>query len=176
MNKRLILSLFVVLLLPSLAIAAELKVGVINMKKIMESAEPAQEAAAQLEKRFQGKEKELKEKETELEGLAKEMETQNMMLSQEAKQNKQIEFRRKYEDFMRMRETTKNEVQEEKVKVLKPMLEILGQVVKEYGAKNNFTVIFDQLGSGILYAEDELDITDQIIVELNRAWRTKGKQ
>ncbi|MFP4070809.1 MAG: OmpH family outer membrane protein [Desulfovibrionales bacterium] len=176
MHKRLILSIFVVLLLPSLVFAAEMKVGVINMKKIMETSEPAQEAAVQLEKRFEGKEKELQQKEKELEGLAKDMETQNMMLSQEAKQNKQIEFRRKYEDFMRLRETTKKEVQDEKVKVLRPMLEILGDIVKDYGKKNNFTIVFDQMGSGILYVDEALDITDKVIVELNRAWRDKGKQ
>jgi outer membrane protein len=173
MYKRISIALLLVLFSASSVFAAEGKIGVINMKTVMEKSEAAKEAAANLEKRFQGKEKELRSKETELQQLMKEIEAQNMVLSQDAKQNKQIEFKRKYEDFMRLRETIQKEVQDERLNQLKPVLDVLGDVVEAYGKKSNFSIIFDRLGVGVLYADQTLDITEEIIVELNRAWRAK---
>jgi outer membrane protein len=173
MYKRIGIALLLVLFAASSAWAAEFKIGVINMKLVMEQSEAAKEAAANLEKRFDSKEKELRTKEAELQQLMKEIEAQNMILSQDAKQTKQIEFRRKYEDFMRLREAVQREVQEERMAQLKPVLDVLGEVVEGYGKKNNFSIIFDRLGVGVLYADQAMDITDEIIAELNKAWRAK---
>jgi outer membrane protein len=173
MYKTIGIALLLVLFSVSSAFAVEGKVGVINMKTVMEKSEAAKEAAANLEKKFEGKEKELKAKEAELQQLMKDIEAQNMVLSQEAKQNKQIDFKRKYEDFMRLREVVKKDVQDERMHQLKPVLDVLGDVVETYGKKNNFSIIFDRLGVGVLYADQGLDITEEIIVELNRSWRAK---
>ena len=171
MYKRIGISLLLVLFSVSSVWASGGKMGVINMKTVMEQSDAAKEAAANLEKKFESKEKELKAKEADLQQMMKDIEAQNMVLSQEAKQNKQIDFKRKYEDFMRLRETVKREVQEERMVQLKPVLDVLGEVVETYGKKNNFSIIFDRLGVGVLYADQAIDITEEVIVELNRAWR-----
>jgi outer membrane protein len=173
MYRKVALAIMLVLFTASTAWSQSGKIGVINMKTVMEKSEAAKEAAANLEKKFDGKEKELKAKENELQQLMKDIEAQSMVLSQEAKQNKQIEFKRKYEDFMRLRENTKKDVQEERMHQLKPVLDVLGDVVETYGKKNGFSIIFDRLGVGVLYADQALDVTEEIVVELNKAWRAK---
>ena len=46
-------------------------------------------------------------------------------------------------------------------------------MVEAYGKKNGYTAIFDKQASGLVYLQDNVDLTDAIIAELNKAMRGK---
>ena len=49
-------------------------------------------------------------------------------------------------------------------------------MITTYGKKQAYTTITDAQASGLIYADEKADLTDTIIVEVNRAWRSKKSE
>ncbi len=128
-----------------------------------------------MEKKFESAKKQLEAKQKELESLKQALQKQSLVLSLEAKQDKELEFKRKVRDFQDMTQATQRKMQIEQKKVGTPVLELLQKVVNEYGKKNGYTAIYDKKSSGFLYVDETIDITNQLMLELNRAYRAGKK-
>jgi len=172
--KKIIISLTMVLFFTSLALA-QTKLAIIDMKNVISSSEPGQKAMKQLKKKFEKMKQKLDQQRQELQNLREELQKQSLVLSQEAKQDKELEFKRKVRDFQDMFQTYRRKMRMEEKKLSDPIIETLIQIIKDYGKKHKYTAILDAKSSGLLYADDAIDITREIIVELNRAWRAKEK-
>jgi len=154
--RKIALMLVLLLTMSTSVLAAQTKIGIINMKKVIAKCEPGQKAMEELKTKFKGLAGDLDKQKKSIEAMQKDLQKQSMMLSQEAKQDKEIEFK----------------VDEERLS--KPILQKLIEVIQNYGKKQGYTAILDTQTSGLLYANEGIDLTDTIIVEMNRAWR-KGK-
>jgi len=106
--------------------------------------------------------------------MREDMEKQSLVLSQEAKVEKQAEYQRKVRDFQDNVGTYQRKMKVEEDKLSKPVLALILQVVQEYGKKNNYGLLMDGRGAGVVYVNEAVNITDQILVEVNKAARTKG--
>lgn len=100
---------------------------------------------------------------------------QALVLSLEAKQDKELEFKRKVRDYQDLAQATQRKMQIEEKKVATPVIDLLKKVVTDYGKKNGYTAIFDKKTSGFLYVNDSVDITNQLLLEMNRAYRAGKK-
>ena len=96
-----------------------------------------------------------------------------MMLSQEAKLDKETQYKRKVRDFQDMGQNYQRKLQQAEQNLSKPIIEKLLTVVQDYGKKNGYTAIFDKQASGLVYQQDSVDLTNAIIAELNKAMRGK---
>jgi len=172
MMKKITLALISILCFSSFALA-QTKLAIIDMKEVISKSEPGQKAMKELKKKFDKMKQGLDQKKQELQALREELQKQSLVLSQEAKQDKELEFKRKVRDFQDMFQNYRRKIRMEEKKLSDPIIEQLVQVIKEYGKKHKYTAIFDTKSSGLLYADDAIDITKEIIVELNRAWRAK---
>ena len=172
--KKIIISLTMVLVFSSLAMA-QTKLAIIDMKEVISKSEPGQKAMDELKKKFDKMKQGLKQQREELQALREELQKQSLVLSQEAKQDKELEFKRKVRDFQDMFQTYQRKMRMEEKKLSDPIIKTLIQIIKDYGKKHKYTAILDAKSSGLLYADDTINITKEIIVELNRAWRAKGK-
>ncbi len=65
-------------------------------------------------------------------------------------------------------ESISQELMQEEAAITQKLYENLSNYLKEYGEENNLQIVFTYTaGSGLLYANDALDITDQVIEALN---------
>ena len=65
-------------------------------------------------------------------------------------------------------ESISQELMQEEAAITQKLYENLSNYLKEYGEANNLQIVFTYTaGSGLLYANDALDITDQVIEALN---------
>lgn len=172
--KKIIISLTMVLFFTSLALA-QTKLGIIDVKKVVYTSEPGQQAKKELQKNTEKMKQNLRRQKEELDKLREELQNQSLVLSQEAKQDKELAFKRKYRDFQDMLRAYQRKAALEEKKLFQPILNSLFKLIDEYGKKHKFTLILDTRNPALLYADDAIDITKEIIVELNRAWRAKGK-
>ncbi len=171
--KRIAIAILMVLLLASPALAE--KIGVVNLQKIMTSSEPAQQAMTELQNKYKSIKEKLDAKKEEVQALREEMNKQKMVLSQEAKMDKEMELKRKIRNLQDEARNYQRKIQMEQKELSDPILEVLEKVLEDYGKKHGYTMIMDSQNSGLLYAKDSLEITDKIMVELNKAWRAKNK-
>ncbi|EGJ51073.1 OmpH family outer membrane protein [Desulfocurvibacter africanus] len=155
---------------------AEVKIGIVNIQDVLEKSEPGQSVMAEFQGKADEVKKELEKRKNELEKLRGEMEKQSLVLSQDAKQDKELEFKRKVRDYQDYVQVTQRNLQVENDKLSKPIMETLGEVLKDFGKKNKFTMIVDVKTPGVVYTDEANDVTKQVILELNKAWREHKKK
>ncbi len=153
--------------------SANTKIGFVDMKAVIAKSEPGTKAMDQLRSQFKDMKDNLDAQKKTLDTLKDELQKQSMMLSQEAKLDKETQYKRKVRDFQDMGQNYQRKLQQAEQSLSQPIIDKLIDVVQEYGKKNGFTAIFDKQASGLVYHQDSVDLTDAIIAELNKAMRGK---
>ena len=165
-----ILTFFLVLCM-SLTAGAETKIGFVDMKAVIAKSEPGSKAMEQLKSQFKDMKDNLDAQKKSLDTLKDELQKQSMMLSQEAKLDKEAQYKRKVRDFQDMGQSYQRKLQQAEQNLSKPIIDKLLEVIQDYGKKNGFTAIFDKQASGLVFSQDNVDLTGTIIAELNKAMR-----
>ena len=171
--KKTICALLCLILLSATAAwgQQDLKVGVLNLRDVITQSEPGRDALTGLKGEFEPMAKDIEERKAEYEELVQEIEKQRLVLSGEAMADKELELQRKQRDLNELVQLFQRKRMRAEEEASKPILDKLVDVVKEYGEANGYTLIIDRHQSGLIFVEDKVDITDAIIVELNRAWK-----
>ncbi len=166
------LTIFFVLCL-ALTAGAETKIGFIDMKTVIAKSEPGAKAMEQLKSQFKDMKDNLDTQKKALDTLKDELQKQSMMLSQEAKLDKETQYKRKVRDFQDMGQSYQRKLQQAEQNLSKPIIDKLLEVIESFGKKNGYTAIFDKQASGVIYGQDSVDLTNAIMAELNKAMRGK---
>lgn len=152
---------------------AETKIGIVDMKAIIAKSEPGSKAMEKLKAQFTDMKKTMDAQKKNLDTLKDELQKQSMMLSQDAKLEKETQFKKKVRDFQDMGQSYQRKLQQAEADLSKPIIDKLMDIILNYGKKNGFTVILDKQASGVVYSTKEADLTQEITTELNKAMRGK---
>jgi outer membrane protein len=169
--RTIILTFFLVLCVSLTASAADTKIGFVDMKAVIAKSEPGSKAMEQLKAQFKDMKDNLDAQKKSLDALKDELQKQSMMLSQEAKIDKEAQYKRKVRDFQDMGQSYQRKLQQAEQSLSKPIIDKLLEVIQDYGKKNGYTAIFDRQASGLVFSQDNVDLTNTIIAELNKAMR-----
>ena len=177
MMKRLLTALVLIVFVCGAAgsvYAADFKIGLVNFAKLIKESEFMAEKKVELEGKYQAERDGIEKMADDIKAMAEELQKQSMVLSQQAKEDKQIEFKRMSRDFEDQRRTYMRKVKEEEDALKETILELVFKVSNEFGKAGGYTMIMDSAMGGVVYADPALDVTEQVLVEVNRAWR-EGK-
>jgi outer membrane protein len=148
--------------------AAEMKIGVMNVQKIIVQCDAGKQGKARFEvkmKELQGK---FKHEEEALIALQKEIEKKNSAWSEETKAAKARDFQKMKREFQTKTDDARYELKQLQDKELEPILKALEGVVDKFGKNNGYTAIFDSK-NGVIYFDHAIDVTDRIVSELNKS-------
>ncbi len=174
MRKVLLLAAALLLMISSVAHAADTaKIGIVDMEKVVRNSEPGQAALNKLKDQFKDAKESMDKQKAEIDKMREDMEKQSLVLSQEAKMDKQTQFQRKVRDFQDNFQNFQRKMKIEEDKLSKPVLDIIMQVIQDFGKKNGYGAIMDGRGAGVVFVSDALNITDEVLVEVNKAARAK---
>lgn len=174
--KKVLLTVVVLLLGLQLAAVAEpLRIGVVNSGKVFENSEPGSAALEQLQNKFQSMTQDLQRMRDEVTALREELQSQGLALSMEARQDKELEFRRKMRDFQDTSQAYQQKFKVEEAQLSEPILALLQEVIVQFGKDNGYDLLLDTNArvSGLLYNSEAVDVTDQVTQALNQAWRQR---
>ena len=152
---------------------AETKIGFVDMKAVIATSEPGVKAMESLSSQFKDMKTSLDAQKKTLDTLREELQKQAVMLSQEAKTEKENQYRRKVRDFQDLAQTHQQKLQQAEQNLSQPIIDKLLEILQDYGKKNGYTAILDKQGGAVIYHASEADLTDAIIAELNKAMRGK---
>ena len=144
------------------------KIGYVDMQKAIQATESGKKAKKDLEKEFNEKKKELTEKEKDLKKMSEDLEKKSMVLSDEVRQKKQMEFQ---EEMMKYRELvgkSQMAIQDRERSLTQPILEKLRTIIGGIGEKEGYTVILEKAENSVLWAPKTIDLTDRIVAEFNK--------
>jgi len=152
----------------TVAQAAEIKIGVMNVQKVLLDSAAGKSAKA----KFENKAKELKAKfqteENALTAMQDDIEKKSSAWSAEKKEAQVREYQKKGREFQVKTEDARFELKQLQDKELEPILKTLQTVVEGYGKQNGYTAIFDSK-IGVLYNTPGIDVSADLTKALDQA-------
>jgi outer membrane protein len=145
------------------AVAAEFKVGVVDMQKAIQTSSAGKKAKKEVEGDFEKKKKDLKKKEDDLKKRVEEFEKKQAVLSDKVRQEQQADLQK---DMMQFREEVNKSqvtIQQRERELTKPILEKLQKVILEIAKEKDFSMVLEKAEQSVMFAKTELDITDEVI-------------
>ena len=155
------------LLVPALPALADFKLALVDQRRALLSSEGGKAAEKTLSQLQDKKKKELEPRSAACKKMQEDVEAQRFVLSEEALQEKGMEFQSCQRDLERDFQAAKDEMTVQERKLLAPLAKKLEEAVKEIGKAQDFDLVLDRSTPGVLYAPDSLDVTDLVIKKLN---------
>jgi outer membrane protein len=155
------------------AVAADVaKIGIVDLQRVLETSNPGKSAQAEIKKQKDAMEQELKEKGAEIEQLRIQFERESMVMSKEKREEKEREGRIKLNDFKSLQKRYRSELQELEQKLVSGLRNDVYALVEEIGKKGGYLLIINNFS--VMYAPGSIDITDQIIKQMNERHAKKS--
>ena len=162
---------FVVIMLAAAlpAAAQQLSIAVIDVQRVVTESDPGKQALQKLKNLQDAKIEEGRSLQQGLTTLQEQLSKQRFTLSEErlAEMNKQIED--KQIAMQRFQDDAERELDESRRRELGGLEGRIIPVINQIGTERGFTLIFNKFQSGLVYADDSVDITDDVIRRFNTA-------
>jgi outer membrane protein len=168
----LIVCFFSLLWLGSVNAADVAKIGVANLQRVLETSNQGKSAQEEIKKQKDQMELELKQKGGEIEELRKQLERESMVMSKEKREEKEREVRIKINDFKSLEKRYRAQLQNLEKKLVNALLKEVSTLVEEIGKKEGYLLIINN--TGVLYSPNSINITDQLIKQLNARYAKKS--
>lgn len=164
-------TLFIVLL-PGLlywtgmtAAAAELKVGYVDAKKVLEQAPQAKEMLSKLEKEFEPRKEEVISSQDKLQRLEDKLTTDGDVMSKSERDKIEHEVISLRRDLKRSQDDFREDLNIRRNEELGKLQTLVNQAIDAIGGDGNYDLI---LYDGIAFANPRLDLTDKVLEWLSK--------
>lgn len=144
-------------------LAAELKVAYVDIQRAVNESNAGKEAKKAITKDVEKIQHIVVDKQKELQTLKESLDKQALMLTPDARANKEKEYQNKLREFQRWGEDTQNEINQKRMEIERNISAALIKVIQKIGADEGYTVILEKNESIVLYAARSIDITDRVI-------------
>lgn len=169
MHRSSILVGFVVIVLAVAlpAAAQQLSIAVIDVQRVVTESDPGKQALQKLKLLQDAKIDEGRALQQNLTSLQEQMSKQRFTLSEErlADLSKQMEDGQIL--LQRFQDDAERELDEARRRELGGLEGRIIPVINDIGAERGFTLIFNKFQSGLVYADETVDITDDVIRRFN---------
>lgn len=154
---------------------AETKIAVFDMQRALEESAAGKDAVESMKKEYQSVQKDIDTRSLELKKMQDEINAQNSILSDDAKQAKMDEYQRKLKDLQRIIKDANDDFKKKEQVVVSKIATELKDVVEKLGKELGYNIIFEKRESGVLYNMESADITKLAIDRYNKEWKSKKK-
>ncbi len=145
------------------ALAGDVKVGVLDMKRLQQRSANFQRIKEELKKKYNAFQKKLDAERQQIEKLERDLKKQSMMLSLDAKENKEMELGKLTRHYKYMVGEVTQEMKDAEFEATRKVGKEIEKVVEKIGKKEGYTLILEQGTMGLVYYDDAIDITAQVI-------------
>lgn len=168
MRKRVIRTCsFLVLVIAglfSLALAQEqIKIGVVNSQEVLEKSSEGKKAIAQLQEKDRSQQSRLGKLDEEIRQLETKLNTQRLTLTNEAMLQMSSDLEKKRTDRKRLAEDAVREIQDMRLRLFNKVQSELLPIIEQLGKERNIEIILDLAGSGAIYFNPAIDLTEEVI-------------
>jgi len=149
--------------------AAQNKIAVIDVQRVVTESDPGKEVMQRLKAITDAKSQEGQALQQQFAALQEQFNKQRFTVSE----SRQAEMSKEIEDkqiaIRRFQDDAQREVQEAQRRELGGLEERILPIINKVGQEQSFTLIFNKFQSGLVYADETVDITDEVIRRFNTA-------
>ena len=172
MKKNIILILMAMMLSMTVSVFAEtLKIAYIDSDKIMAQSKDTVEARKKFETDQKAWQQQIKDLDDEIQRLKNEYDSRKMTMTDELKSETEKTIQAKIDarqKFVKDIFGENGKAAQRNAELLSPILKKIQTALEKISVDQNLAMVFDGSSGGILYAKPSLDITDQVIAEINK--------
>jgi len=168
------------------AAAQDLKIGVVDMRQVIESYYKTKQARIDLNERQTEIQRDLDLRRAKLRDLAKQLEElkkdfQSAEMKPEFRRIKQEEYEQKFQDARALEKDIevvtnqkRRQLQAELERMFRGIRDEVQKIVQDRAKADSYDLVFDKSGVGLggtplmLYSKDATDFTEAVLVELNK--------
>ena len=158
-----------------LAQAKDFRVGLVNMQVLVEKSEMGKLAQQNMQEEFAAERDEINALRQAVQAMIEDIKAQAATLTSEAKERKWMEYINmkstlddKSREFSRKVETAEGRVRKE-------MVGLFIIAAKSFSEKNGYSLIMDGNQSGVVFADKALDVTEEMLKEVNLIWNAANR-
>ena len=150
------------MLAASVAGAADIKIGFVDVERIRRESAPAERASKQLEKEFAPRAQELQRREAQVKSLQGQLEKDVMTMSDGERRSKEQELSRLSVDLQRLQREYREDLNMRRNQELATLFERADKVIKQIADAENFDLILQEA----VFRSPRIDITERVIKAL----------
>ncbi len=151
------------LLLTGVADAAATRIGYVDVQKVLVRSVAGAAAREQLEKEKAGMQKDVDVRRAEVDKLRDELDKKGLVLSADAKREKEETLQRKVRDLRRLAEDLEKELQKKEQQATQKILQEITVLIEKLGKERGYLLIVERRSAGVIYGDAEADVTDEVI-------------
>ena len=159
-----LVSIMVAVALPAVA---QSKVAVIDVQRVVTESDPGKEVMQKLRVLSDTKAQEGQNLQQEMAALQDQFNKQRFTVSEQRQAEMSKEIEDKQISIRRFQDDAQRELQEAQRRELGGLEERILPIIDQIGKEQGYTLIFNKFQSGLVYADESVDVTDTVITRFN---------
>lgn len=152
---------------PATAATAVPKIGVINVERLVQESSLGKEAFGRVKKLNDQKKEEADKLSKELRDMEQKLADQGSALADDKRDALQKSYQEKAIAFKRFQDDANRDLEAAQKKELGELERRVFPVINQVGKEKGFTVVFNKFQSGLVFADESVDITDDVLKVFN---------
>jgi outer membrane protein len=166
--------LFLALATGSVMAASMLKIAVVDLQGALNATSEGLAAKETLRKKHMAKQEQIDKMKTEIDSM--EEKSQSPVLSEEAQADLKEEIRRKKAQLIEFLRLAKEEENRENQEASSRILDGLIEIAREIAEAENYSIVLEKSGSGVVYYLADMDLTDRVVKIYNERYQAGAGQ
>ncbi len=146
--------------------AEEMKVGIVDLQRAIQTSDAGKKAKSQLEEAFNKKKKELQSEEANLKKLQEEFQKKQSALSDSAKKEQQMKLQEKFMRYQDLLQKSQAEIQKKEQEMSEPIIRKIREKVNEIAKKKGYNLVLEKNDNVVLFSQDKDDLTEEVMKSL----------
>ncbi len=159
-------------MLAAQAAAAEVKVGFVDVRKVMELAPQSEEARDSIEKEFAPRDRELLQQQKEVRSLEDRLVKNAAVLSEVERQRKETDIRASKRELRRAQDEFREDLNLRRSQELSKIQQTAREVIQKFAKAEKYDLIVSE---GVIFAGKRVDITDKILERLRADFKSSSQ-
>lgn len=157
-----IFATLILALATTVAAAADIKIGFVDVERIHRESAPAERASKQLEKEFAPRAQELQRREAQLKSLQVQLEKDAVTLSEGERRSREQDLARQGVEYQRMQREYREDLNLRRNQEISALLERANRVIKQIADAEKYDLVLQDA----VYRNPRLDITERVLKAL----------
>ena len=159
------------LVAPAASAQTQLKIGVVNVPRLLEEAPQAKSAMQALQDEFSPRQREMAAQQKDLKSKEEKLQRDGAVMAENERRNAEKELREGQRDLARKQNEYVEDLNVRRNEELGKLQRSLLQEVQTYARSSGYDLV---VGDGVLFVNEQLDITPQVLSALQARAKTGG--
>ena len=154
------------------AASAEVKIGFVNVAKVLELAPQAEAARNRIEREFAPKDRELLQQQKDVRSLEDRLVKNAAVLSEVERQRKETEIRASKRELRRAQDEFREDLNLRRTQELSKLQQKVTEVIQSLAKAEKYDLI---VSDGVIFAGKRVEITDKILEHLRADFKSSSQ-